>query len=239
MRKVYCIASYNRPECVTVDTLLKAGICDKDIYVSLQKEDQEAQYKAVHPTINYIVREADCAAGNRNTLIDEVGTPLILMDDDIRAFAVKKRGENFKRVEKFEDFSQMMDKAIAHAQFNKCALVGIAANTNDLVARAREEYSVDVLLQGSFLVVIGGGVRFDERWKMVEDYELSLRVILKSHTLRANYLSVIKPKNGENAGGLHERYAAGELPRWIERLEKCYPMFKANKQKTGGRIKFG
>ena len=239
MRKAYCIASYNRPKCATVDTLLNAGICAEDIYVSLQKEGQLQKYKEIHPNIRYIVRDADCAAGNRNTLIDEVGAPLILLDDDITSFAIKQNGKNFKRAEKFEDFSVLLDKAVDEAKLNKCAVVGISANTNDLVARRRQEYSYDVLLQGSFLVVLNDGVRFDDRWKMVEDYELSIRVILKSHTLRANYLSVNKPKNGENEGGLHERYANGELPQWIERLEKCYPIFKANKQKTGGQIKFG
>ena len=68
-----------------------AGVPAENIYVSLQKDEQLNEYRAVHPHVNYICREADCAAGNRNTLIDAVGAPLILLDDDITSFVVKEK----------------------------------------------------------------------------------------------------------------------------------------------------
>lgn len=237
--KKYGIASYGRPKCATIDTLTRSGVTAENIYVSLQKEDQLREYKAIHPNVNYICRDADCAAGNRNTLIDAVGAPLILLDDDITSFAVKENDSNFKRVNDFSVFERAIDKAIDQAVLNRCSVVGIAATTNDLVARGRDEYSYDVLLQGSFLVLLADNLKFDEKWKMVEDYELSLRAILCGHTLRANYISAYKPKNGTNSGGLHERYVNGELPLWIERLSKVYPMFVPNKSKLGGRVRFG
>ncbi len=83
-------------------------------------------------------------------------------------------------------------------------------------------------------------IMFNEKWKMVEDYEIALRTIRKGgHTLRANALCARKPKNGTNEGGLHERYVNGELGKWIARLALVYPEFKPNKDKTGGHIKFG
>ena len=235
----YGIPSYKRPECKTVDMLINAGVSCENIYVSLQDESQLEQYKAVHPDIQYVVRQADCAAGNRNTLLEALGAPLVLLDDDIRAIAIKQTDSNFKRAITREEFEAVIEAAIIRGQENKCSVVGFADTTNNLVARGREEYSYDVLLQGSFLVVLSGDIRFDERWKMVEDYELSLRTILQSHTLRSNYVSAFKPQNGTNAGGLHDRYENGELTWWIERLSKKYPMFKPNKAKTGGRVRFG
>jgi hypothetical protein len=83
-------------------------------------------------------------------------------------------------------------------------------------------------------------IKFNEKWKMVEDYEIALRTIRRGgHTLRSNWLSVRKPKNGTNKGGLHERYASGELKEWISRLAQVYPEFKPNKDKTGGYVRFG
>lgn len=235
----YGIPSYKRPECKTVDMLINAGVSRENIFVSLQDGRQLEQYKAVHPNIQYIVRHADCAAGNRNTLLETIGAPLVLLDDDIRAIAIKHKGGNFKRAATTAEFEPVIEAAIQQARENKCSIVGFAATTNDLIARNREEYSYDVLLQGSLLVVLNGDIRFDERWKMVEDYELSLRTILRSHTIRANYVSAFKPTNGTNVGGLHDRYVNGELAIWIDRLSKKYPMFVPNKAKTGGRVRFG
>lgn len=239
MKLRYGIASFRRPECKTIDTLVRAGVSLEDICVALQDRAELNAYRAKHPDVRYIVREADCAAGNRNTLIGAMGAPVVLMDDDISSFAIKRPGTNFKRVVKREEFEPEFVRAIEEATANRCCLMGVAATGNDLVARGRSEYSYDVLLQGSFVVVLKDGVRFDERWKMVEDYELSLRAILHGHTLRANYISVNKPQNGTNAGGLHDRYARGELTGWIEMLAKQYPMFKPNKAKTGGQVRFG
>lgn len=239
MRLQYGIASYKRPECKTIDMLVSAGISEKNIYVSLQEESQVDEYKRNHPNVQYIVKNADCAAGNRNTLIDTLSAPYVLLDDDCNSIAIKRPGQQFKKATKKAEFEPWLEKAVLEAQKNHCQLVGVAATTNDLVARGRNEYSYDVLLQGSFLIILADGIRFDDHWKMVEDYELSLRVIMRGHTLRANYISVFKPKNGTNKGGLHERYMNGELPKWIARLEKSYPLFKANKAKTGGSVRFG
>ena len=72
---------------------------------------------------------------------------------------------------------------------------------------------------------------------MVEDYELSLRTIYNGfHVLRDNFSCAEKPKNATNEGGMHERYMNNELPIWLKRLQKKYPLFKANKNLTGGNI---
>lgn len=235
---IFGIPSYKRPECKTIDMLLGYGIAPNDIYVSLQTEEEVDQYKAIHPTVNYIFREADCAAGNRNTLLMTIGAPIALLDDDITSMAVKLPGHNFRRLEDGKSLLNGISEITDIAKENKCSLVGIAATTNDIIARSRERYTFDCLLQGSFLIFLDT-VLFNEKWKMVEDYEISLRIIRQGrHILRANAFSANKPKNGTNLGGLHDRYANGELRTWISRLSQVYPEFKPNKDRTGGHIKF-
>lgn len=235
---MFGIPSYKRPECKTVDTLLSLGIPAKDIRVGLQDWTQLDDYVAVHPQIQYIVKSADCAAGNRNTLIDALEKPLILLDDDVTSFAVKKPGHNFKTEKDGTALLRMYEEMIAVAEENHCGIIGCSPTTNDIIAKRRPEYSFDCLLQGTFLIILGE-IRFNDKWKMVEDYEICLRYIRRGgHTLRANRLACNKPQNGSNDGGLHERYANHELPAWINRLSAIYPEFKANKERTGGYLKF-
>ncbi len=216
----YAIASYKRPQCKTVDTLICAGVPCENIYVSLQDDAELGKYKATHPDIQYIVRCADSAAGNRNTLIEAVGAPLVLLDDDITSICIKKQNTNFSIISDRLKWEEEIYSAILHGADNKCGIVGVAPTSNNMIAKRRKKYSYDVLLQGSFLIILDKNIRFDEKWKMCEDYELSLRTILHSHTLRANYISANKPTNGSNQGGLHDRYLNGELEKYIELLEK-------------------
>lgn len=233
---IFAIASYHRPECRTVRTLLEAGVSKNDIVVALQDEADIPLYKANYPGIRFIYRKADCAAANRNTLLDEIKErPICLLDDDIVSFCYRFENRMFRTdTKKSLDIIFDFSKKIAG---NNCSLAGISPTNNNILAKNRPEISVDNLLQGSVLIFFTPDLRFDERFKMVEDYELSLRVIYSGqHLLRENYVCANKPKNGTNAGGLHDRYARGELPFWLNILHKKYPMFKVNKNKTGGDI---
>lgn len=232
----YGIPSYKRPQCKTVDMLVRAGVDKSNIYVSLQDHSQLEEYKAVHPDIHYIVRNADCAAGNRNTLMDELGAPIVLMDDDLSSVAIKYAGRNFKSIYNKDEWEQILEQAIAEAKENNCVIIGVAANTNDIIAKNRRKYDYDSLLQGSFLVVLEQ-LRFDESWKAIDDYELSLRVIANNrHTLRINTMSACKRQNCTNQGGCYEVYKEHPPQEWIFKLERKYPFFKANKTYTGGSV---
>lgn len=234
---IYGIASYRRPQCRTVKTLLEAGIPAENIVISVQDEEDLAEYSKIHKGIRIIYRKADSAAGNRNTLLREIKQrPICLLDDDISSIGYRVTAKGFRVCT--DRALAMIDEACAEAQKNGCLVAGVAPTGNNIIASARDTMSVDVLLQGSFLVFLGDEV-FDERYKMVEDYELCLRIISRGdHTIRFNHFVANKPKNGTNAGGLHDRYASGELPRWINRLERQYSIFKANAAKTGGCIKW-
>ena len=92
------------------------------------------------------------------------------------------------------------------AELNGAVLFGVSPSENAIVRKGRGKIDIDVLLQGTVIGVCEK-IYFDERWKMVEDYEISLRAMTKhGHTIRFNDYVAKKPKNGTNKGGLHERY---------------------------------
>lgn len=233
---IYGIASYKRPECRTVRTLLEAGVNKEDIVISTQCLEDYEEYKKRHG-LETLYRETDCAGGNRNTIIQAFsGQDILLLDDDITGFVVHN-GKRFLKNDLM--FIEKVPWMFEFSKKNGATLFGISATTNNLIRRARYEYDFKVVLQGTVIGVVGGGARFDERFKMLEDYEISLRETKSGGlTMRFNDYSVYKPKNGTNEGGMHERYANGELKYWIDMLSRRYKEFLPNKDKTGGMAFF-
>lgn len=234
---IFGIASYHRPECRTIQTLYNAGVKKSDIVVSLQDEEDIPKYKANYPDITFIYSEADSAAGNRNTLLRNIQErPICLLDDDIVSFCSLTDDGRF--IVNNEKAMAQIKYIFEHPQKN-IIIAGCSPNANGIIVRHRPEISIDILLQGSVLIVYDKDFYFDENFKMVEDYEISLRAIYSGkHTARWNYVCANKPKNGTNEGGLHERYINNELPHWLKVLQKKYPIFRPNKTYTGGDIKW-
>lgn len=230
---IFGIPSYHRPECKTINTLLNAGVETSKIVVSVQDEYDLKKYKENFPEIQIIFRKTDCAAGNRNTLLEYVKErPICLLDDDISSFSYfTDDGKFLVQTNHAINILQKISK--------KCELIGIAPTSNNMVGRNRSDWNIDVVLQGTALIINSLNLRFDERYKMVEDYEIALRTIYQGgHTLRYNYICANKPDNGTNKGGMHERYINNELPFFLKALHKQYPIFKVNKSFTGGEIKW-
>jgi len=231
---IFGIPSYKRPNCQTVSTLLKAGVDKARIVISVQSESDYSEYKKLHD-VEVIFKEADCAAGNRNTLLEYAKEPILLLDDDIRSFALYTDG---KWKTDTEAALRGIERLFEVARENHSCVFGVSPNTNAIITRARYEYDYDCLLQGTVIGVLDNSVRFDARWKMVEDYEFSLRMIRQNkHVLRGNYYAANKPKNGSNEGGLHDRYKEGQLPHWIRKLHQIYNEFEPNKNFDGGQIR--
>lgn len=231
----YCIASYNRPECRTVKTLRETGVKKEDIIIATQNATDYLEYKTKHDC-DIIFERKDCAAGNRNTLLDYVDGPCLLLDDDITGFMYYDGKWKTDNEASLDGILNCFDIA----KNENASLFGVSANSNSIITRNRFEIDIDVLLQGSVIGVLDKDIRFNDKWKMVEDYEVVLRTLRAGkHVIRHNYLCAKKPQNGTNSGGLHDRYAEGQLPYWIERLAKVYPEFKPNKKKDGGQIKHG
>ena len=229
----YGIASYKRPECRTVKTLLEAGVAGEDIIISVQSEQDYKSYSEKH-NVKIIYAENDCAGGNRNNILKNVEGDLILLDDDITSFAY---WDGKKFIANTQKVLSMINEDLAKIE-DDVAIIGISPSANGLVRKGRPDLSYLTLLQGTFLIFKDKSIFFDEKWKMVEDYEISLNAIHSGKTtLRLNNYVANKPKNGTNKGGLHDRYVNNELPIWITRLAKKYKEFIPNKDKTGGRVK--
>lgn len=231
----YGIASYHRPECKTVATLLKEGVKPSEIIISTQTLEDYEQYRQRWSSmgVEVIYREVSNAAGNRNTILLYCPErPIVLFDDDITSFAIGNKKENFRKRESGEALERIQQ--IATLDYD---LIGCSESTSNLNMQKRPMVSTNVLLQGSFLIIKNSWIRFNESYKCLDDYELTLRALRNGlRVARYNYFATNKPKNGTNKGGCYEQYANGEHRKVLWLLQNEYSNFKVNKDYTGGRI---
>lgn len=97
-----------------------------------------------------------------------------------------------------------------------------------------ETYSFNTLLQGGLNFVIKSEeIKFDEKWDMLEDYELNLRMIRQGYIIaRVNNIVPNKSLMGKEKGGMYDRYQRGEQELWLRRLVNKYPDMVTKKDRT-------
>lgn len=231
----YGIASYHRPECKTVNSLLEEGVRPYDIIISTQTKDDYEEYKSRYELlgIKVLYREANNSASNRNTILMEYKErPILLLDDDITSFAIGTKHENM--IKRETGVAIKLIESLSQLNYD---LIGCAETTSNVIKRHREPISTNCLLQGSFILFNTSDILFNEQYKMLVDYELSCRAIQNGFKVaRYNYLGTNKPKNGTNKGGYHECYVSGENRKWLWKLQNEYSFFKVNKDYTGGKL---
>ncbi len=242
MEIIYGIASFHRPLCKTYKFLRKIGVDNRRIIISLNDPKDYERYEEANPGANIIVCNGNSAASNRNNILKKVQGKCILLDDDIYSIKIyeqRQKQYGVYRTGNAKTLEEIFTECFIDAEKNKAAIFGINATSNGIITKRRIDtwgsYTPDVMIQGTLVGVVDPNIRFDESFLMVEDYELSCRVIsIGAHTLRANTICAEKPKNGTNEGGLHERYENGELPYWIDKLCNKYPsIVRPNKKREG------
>lgn len=243
---IFGIPSYHRPECKTYKYLRSIGVPDSDILIGLNDPTDSDEYSKRMPDARFVVKRGGSAAFNRNTLISSIGDQCVLLDDDITNIKIVdvKPDMKYGKAEKVEvkQLLQILSDCFYYSEKINADIFGFSPTGNCMIITQRirswGNYTPDTMIQGTVTGIVNPNVRFNEKYLMVEDYEISCRIIAKGrHTLRRNDMFAEKAKNGTNSGGLHERYANGEQPYWIDRLCNQYSKIIApNKEKTGVRV---
>lgn len=244
----YGIASYHRPECRTLQTLLKLGVDKENITISLNDKDDYEEYKERYKDIRVIYREGNCVAHNRNNLLDNhnIGDKLIILDDDVTCFRRwTPENENsqygklitIKTKEELEDILEDCFKETEKIGNNK---FGIYAISNTMMIKNTIEsqglYSINKMFQGCFCgFIVDKESRYDGEFRVLDDYELVLRDIKDGKfILRRNDLLSETPKMGSSKGGYFDLYKQGVQKEYMLKLLKKYPgMFKIKKDYSG------
>ena len=164
-----------------------------------------------------ITRHGNNVASNRNNILNyfENGAKIILLDDDIRDFRKweEKQGNKCGTQKKITELDKTFNEVFSFMQKNNIHFMGCLPTTNNMniatMLRKGETYSFNTLVQGGLCFVIKSEeIKFDEKWDMLEDYELNLRMIRQGYIIaRVNNIVPNKSYMGkEKAGQRHEGY---------------------------------
>ena len=250
----YGIASYHRPECRTLKTLLELGIDKSNITISLNDINDYNTYKEKYKDIRVIYREGNCVANNRNNLLDnhEIGEKLIILDDDITSFRrwtpnneASKYGKLYKITTK-EELEGILEECFEETKKVGNNKFGIYAISNTMMIKGTIEtqgiYSINKMFQGCFCgFIVDKETRYDNEFRVLDDYELVLRDIKQGkYILRRNDLVSDTPKMGSSDGGYYNLYKQGIQKEYMLKLLKKYPgMFNIKKDYGGIILKKG
>lgn len=222
MARIYEVAIPSRGRAETLSTveLLKGLPANITIFVD-EKEDAEKYAK--HHDCKIVETGTSGITKARNFILDyyKEGTNVVMLDDDLRGIKTMV-GSKLKAL----DFSQV--DTLIRTGFNACVkwntkLFGIYPIPNAFFMS--RSISVNTFIIGTFTGVIVGDLRYDEDLELKEDYDFTLKHILKyKRAIRFNNFCV-DAKHYSNAGGCKDRRDADLEQRCVQKLLALYPAF--------------
>lgn len=211
------------------------------------REDYEAYSKAYRGRARILYEPNTCCAGNRNTLLDALrdGERAIMCDDDVYGLrmSVSMHSRDARPVTA-DDVRLMFDLM----EKNGCALGGTYPTNNHMFMQRSERFSLNKLMTGGALFVIGGVTPlFDTSMECLDDYELCARIVADGGAvLRCNRMYTCGVSNSMSDGlsrdagdgGCAEAYASGAHGRAIAELLRRYPTILKMSSKNGTSLRF-
>lgn len=233
---IFGISGYKRPECKTYYTLKALGYDDHEIVICTNDQTDYEQYKKLYP--NVIYTEGDCVADNRNALLEYAEDNIVLCDDDISGIkrivaANTKNGVRFRKITGRQELDEVLSDCFKQGEtFGFYSLENAGFCWREVLENGL--YSTNRLYQGGFCGFRKGDLRYDRKWKVLDDYELILRLIASGKAVkRRNDVVPFKGRMARAKGGYHDLYKMGIQKIYGERLLKAYKgLIKANNDYT-------
>lgn len=168
----FCIPSYRRPACKTLDRY-------PDCAVYVDPSDEDA-YRAEHPDAEIVVLP-DGVQGNvarvRNWILDHVGGPVVLLDDDIDVIGHMVPDHEGRGIYRKIPLSMGELDAVADQMAECCHGWGFrmfGCNTTwQYVSYAMNvPFSTHAFVGGPFQGFVPNPLRYDESLPLKEDYDM-------------------------------------------------------------------
>lgn len=234
---IYCIPTYRRESLPTLDLLRSAGVERERILVSTQTQEDFAVIRARYSQhCTPIYREGKCVGDNRNNLMEyckEKGhSKLVMLDDDIKSIDIVSGKKN--RPLTSQELEPTFAYCFAQAGRNNAPLWGLYPVNNAFFQRPRVLRRS--ILIGTVMGITDNTLRYDETFRIKEDYELCCRVMAQGrNVLRFDMLSANAAHKSK--GGCEEEWNKHSKVVYAHLLAERYPTLIAQ-QKKPGEVKF-
>ena len=199
------IPTYKRPDSQdTLDYLEKIKYPKEDITLFVQTKDEFSYHKKHngYRDNKVIYADANNITEQRNNILGFfAGDMIVQMDDDIRgiSFLSLLNHGKLKKVENGKSLKSFFESAFATAIKANTIMWGLYPVHNAFYMK--DGHSEWALVMGSCMGIINKDLRFDEKFILKQDYELSCRVLKKyGKVIRFNNVAA-DAKHFDNPGG--------------------------------------
>lgn len=234
---VYCIPTYKRENLPTLDMLRAAGVDRDRILVSTQTEEDfgvicHRYFKYCTP----LYREGKCVGDNRNYLMERCGqegyNKIVMLDDDIKSIDIVSGKKN--RPLTPQELEPTFAYCFAQAKRHNAPLWGLYPVNNAFFQRTRTLRRS--ILIGTVMGITDNTLRYDETYRIKEDYELCCRVMAQGRNcMRFDVLSANAAH--KSRGGCKDEWNKQSRIVYAHLLAEKYPTLIALSNKPG-EVKF-
>ena len=234
---VYCIPTYKRDNLPPLDLLRAAGIDRDRILVSTQTEEDFAQICNRHTQYcTPLYQEGMSVGDNRNNLLEhckqEGYNKIVMLDDDIKSIDIVRGNKN--RPLTPQELEPTFAYCFAQAKKHNAPLWGLYPVNNAFFQRARTIRRS--ILIGTVMGITDNTLRYDETFRVKEDYELCCRVMLQGRNcLRFDVLSANAAHKSK--GGCESDWNKASCRIYAHLLAERYPELIELSNKPG-EVKF-
>lgn len=228
---VFAIASYNRPDKqYCAQWLNRIGVPKERIFIQTQTEEDFRTYSSKYGNIaNIGFSPASNVSENKNNLLDRVGDRnIVVCSDNVRTLLFLCSDGKLAEVDNIESLEFFIRRGFESLEKYDALMFGVYPSANGFFMK--RSATIDTWLLGCFMGIKKGaarGLRFNEKYPLKEDYEISARAITGgAHTVRFNDVTV--KKTCRTKGGSYELWkTAGDEVNHVcaENLLASYPDF--------------
>ena len=228
------IPSYKRSEKLTTIDFLGEAFSKEEVIIGTQTEEDYELYSQKFGDVATVIFKAGFSCGdNRNNLLEYCEEhnikETLQLDDDIRHV----RTMYDQKLKSFE-FRQLMEKCFSVARENGVILFGSYATDNKLSMKRTASRNIIV---GMLSGILDTSIRYDRKFKIKHDYELSLRMMQQGRkVVRFNSFSVVA--SHKSSGGCLEAWKRKDYKVEAEWLAEAYPNLVKLHPNRIGEIKF-
>jgi len=158
-------------------------------------ESEEKDYKKHHKVVVGVPDEIVGITRTRNWILNRSWTMgekrILMMDDDLKVFAKFEKGKPGVGIPvDFERFLHLVLNMFDMAEAIGTNLWGFQVTNDGKTYREYSPFSLQSFIAGHLMGIIDDGQRFDERFRLKEDYDFSLQSLYRHRcVLRFNKYS--------------------------------------------------
>ena len=229
----FVIPSKNRPD--SVSTISSLGLGDNDVTIVVNTRKEAEQYHKNY-MCDIVVSGVEGITLNRNWILDYFGegSRIITLCDDVKGlFKLSYDGKSVYKMQTGE-FYLFCEQGFEHAEKFGTKLWGVYPIKNHFFMS--ETLSPNNFIIGTFSGIIISDIRHDEQLVLKEDYDFTIKHILKyKKVLRYNYIAV-EASHYKNKGGCVDYRNEANERKSINRLLELYPYYVKENPKRHNEV---